>query len=182
MKKRIFLFLLVSIFTINLQAQTEEYNKLILEREDLIKEYNYLKDQNSNFWGKKSKKDLLRIVENLKAIIKKDSEIINNIQEGYVKHNADLTVRTEKMQSERKADTRLISDNITDMKRQVSNLESRDKQRLRRISTLEDQLQEARDKKFEHDQITVLASVLAIIFFGYSVFLKTRKTKNAQRA
>ena len=177
MKYCLFLFLLLLNFNFTVQAQSEEYNQLIREREELIKEYNYLKDQNSNFWGKKSKKDLLRIVDNLKAIIKKDTEIINSIQAGYVKQQADLTVKTEKLQTERKADTRIISENITEMKRQVSSLESRDKMRLRRIATLEDQLQEARDKKFEHDRITVLASLLAIGFFGYVVFLKTRKPK-----
>lgn len=153
-------------------AQDDEYKRLIKEREGLIEEYNYLNAQNSNFWGKKSKKDLLKIVDNLKAIIKIDGDIINNVQASYVKRNADLTVKTEKMQTERKADTRNISDNIIEMKRQVANLEGRDQQRLRKIADLEEELKEVRSAKTEHDLITVFATVVAIFLLIYIIRLR----------
>ncbi|HSI89494.1 MAG TPA: hypothetical protein VK927_00185 [Adhaeribacter sp.] len=186
MKKYCWLIVLVSalILPVKGRAQSDEYYRLTREREELIKEYNYLNEQNSNFWGKKSKKDLMRIIDNLKGIIKKDTEIINTVQASYLKRNADLTVKTEKLQTERKADTRVISDNIHEMKRQLSNLESRDKSRLQRIALLEDQLQEARDKKYEHDRITVLSSLLALTFLSYIIYQKTRKKpkKNVRRS
>jgi CRISPR/Cas system-associated endoribonuclease Cas2 len=162
------------LFSFTLFAQDEEYNQLILQRSELIKEYNYLNAQNSNFWGKKSKKDLMKIIDNLKAIIKIDSDIINNVQANYVKRNADLTVKTEKMQTERKADTRNISDNIFDMKRQVANLESRDQQRLKKISELEEQVKDVRSAKTEHDLITVLASAAALFLLLYIIRLRSK--------
>jgi CRISPR/Cas system-associated endoribonuclease Cas2 len=153
-------------------AQDDEYKRLIKEREELIREYNFLNAQNSNFWGKKSKKDLLKIIDNLKAIIKKDSDIINNVQASYVKRNADLTVKTEKLQTERKADTRNISDNIFEMKRQIANLEGRDQQRLRKISDLEEELKEVRSAKTEHDLITVFATLAALFLLIYIIRLR----------
>src|SRR6188472_4456113 len=110
--KKIFGIAFLLLLGFQVSAQDDEYQRLTKERLELITEYNYLNEQNSNFWGKKSKKDLMKIIDNLKAIIKKDTEIINNVQASYVKRNADLTVKTEKMQTERKADTRNISDNI----------------------------------------------------------------------
>src|SRR6187402_26814 len=104
--KKILSFFSLLLICFNLFAQDDEYKRLVAERSELIKEYNYLNEQNNNFWGKKSKKDLLKIIDNLKAIIKIDSDIINNVQASYVKRNADLTVKTEKIQTERKADTR----------------------------------------------------------------------------
>ncbi|MFC5270125.1 hypothetical protein [Adhaeribacter terreus] len=160
---------LVCLFAL---AQDDEYKRLTTERQELIKEYNYLNAQNSNFWGKKSKKDLMKIIDNLKAIIQKDTEIINNVQASYVKRNADLTVKTEKMQTERKADTRNISDNIFDLKRQVANLETRDQQRLRKIAELEDRVKEVKAAKTEHDIITVFATLTALFLLLYIIRLR----------
>jgi CRISPR/Cas system-associated endoribonuclease Cas2 len=170
--KKILCFFSLLLICFHLFAQDDEYKRLIKERETLIQEYNYLNAQNNNFWGKKSKKDLLKIIDNLKAIIKIDSDIINNVQASYVKRNADLTVKTEKMQTERKADTRIISDNIFEMKRQVANLEGRDQQRLRKISDLEEQLKEVRSAKTEHDLITVFATIVAISLLLYIIRLR----------
>lgn len=175
--KKIFGLTCLLLLSFQLLAQDDEYQRLIKEREGLIVEYNYLNAQNSNFWGKKSKKDLLKIVDNLKAIIKKDTEIINNVQASYVKRNADLTVKTEKLQTERKADTRIISDNIFDMKRQVANLESRDQQRLQQIADLKEQMEEVKAAKTEHDMITVLASAVAIFLLLYIIRLRSKLAK-----
>jgi CRISPR/Cas system-associated endoribonuclease Cas2 len=162
-------------------AQNDEYQRLITERQELIKEYNYLNAQNSNFWGKKSKKDLLKIIDNLKAIIQKDTEIINNVQASYVKRNADLTVKTEKLQSERKADTRNISDNIFELKRQVANLETRDQQRLRKIAELEERVKETKAAKTEHDMITVFTTVVSLFLLLYIIRLRSKTGKKSGR-
>ena len=175
--KKIFGIALLLFFSFQVSAQDDEYQQLTKEREELIGEYNFLNAQNSNFWGKKSKKDLMKIIDNLKAIIKKDTEIINNVQASYVKRNADLTVQTEKLQTERKADTRNISDNIFEMKRQVANLESRDQQRLQKIASLEEEIKEVKTAKTEHDMITVLASLVALFLLLYIIRLRSKLGK-----
>lgn len=174
----LFCFILIAFQT---TAQDDAYQKLILERQELIKEYEYLNAQNSNFWGKKSKKDLMKIIDNLKAIIKKDSEIINNVQASYVKRNADLTVKTEKLQTERKADTRMISENIFEMKRQVANLETRDKQRLQKIKELEESLKEVKSAKTEHDMITVFMTLAALGMLFYIIRLRSKLSHKRAR-
>ena len=175
--KKIFALACLILLSFQLPAQDDEYQRLTKEREGLIGEYNYLNAQNSNFWGKKSKKDLMKIIDNLKAIIKKDTEIINNVQASYVKRNADLMVRTEKMQTERKADTRNISDNIFEMKRQVANLESRDQQRLQKIAELDEKVKEVKAAKTEHDMITVFASLTALFLLIYIIRLRGKLAK-----
>ncbi|KAA9325216.1 hypothetical protein [Adhaeribacter soli] len=180
MKKLLSLCCLL-LLCLQLSAQDDEYQRLVRERQELIKEYEFLNAQNSNFWGKKSKKDLMKIIDNLKAIIKKDTEIINSVQASYVKRNADLTVKTEKLQTERKADTRMISENIFEMKRQVANLETRDKQRLQRIKELEDRLQETKAAKTEHDMITVFATLVALFLLFYVIRLRTKLAQKRGR-
>jgi len=180
--KKLFLFCFL-FFTISLVfAQDDEYQKLVTERQELIKEYNYLNAQNSNFWGKKSKKDLMKIIDNLKGIIKKDTEIINNVQASYVKRNADLTVKTEKLQTERKADTRNISENLTEMKRQLANFQTRDQQRLKKIAALEDRLKETKAAKTEHDIITVFTTIIALLLLFYVIRLRGKLAKKPKRS
>ena len=97
MKK--YLFLLTFLFiTFAGWAQDDEYQTLIKQREGLIVEYNYLNAQNSNFWGKKSKKDLMKIIDNLKAIIKKA---------GLVK-NDDLVINIASMPMKEKGRTNMM--------------------------------------------------------------------------
>src|SRR5688572_775567 len=175
--KKIFGLISFLLLSFQLSAQDDKYQRLTKEREGLIVEYNYLNAQNSNFWGKKSKKDLLKIIDNLKAIIKKDTEIINNVQASYVKRNADLTIKTEKLQTERKADTRNISDNIFEMKRQVANLETRDQQRLQKIAELEEKVKEVKAAKSEHDMITVFTSLAALFLLLYIIRLRGKLAK-----
>jgi CRISPR/Cas system-associated endoribonuclease Cas2 len=179
--KKLLSFCCLLFICFQLSAQDDEYQRLVRERQELIKEYEFLNAQNSNFWGKKSKKDLMKIIDNLKAIIKKDTEIINSVQASYVKRNADLTVKTEKLQTERKADTRMISENIFEMKRQVANLETRDKQRLQKIKELEDRLQETKAAKTEHDMITVFATLVSLFLLFYVIRLRTKLTHKRGR-
>lgn len=177
MKKQVWLFslLLFCAFSGTYAAvQNDEYQTLIKQREELIVEYNYLNAQNSNFWGKKSKKDLLKIIDNLKAIIKKDTEIINNVQASYVKRNADLTVKTEKLQTQTESNKRMIADNLLDMKRELANYQTRDKQRLQQISDLEEKLKETKAAKTEHDLITVCATAVALFLLVYIIRLRSK--------
>ena len=172
--KRIFGLLCFFLLSAPLFAQDDEYQRLIKEREELIVEYNYLNAQNSNFWGKKSKKDLMKIIDNLKAIIKKDTEIINNVQASYVRRNADLTVKTEKLQTQTESNKRMISDNLTEMKRELANYQARDKQRLQKINELEDRLKETKAAKTEHDMITVFATLAALFLLIYIIRLRSK--------
>ena len=179
MRKQFGLLSLLFLFAISatFATQNDEYQRLITERQELIKEYTYLNEQNSNFWGKKSKKDLMKIIDNLKAIIKKDTEIINNVQSSYVKRNADLTVKTEKLETQTESNKRMISDNLLEMKREVANLQARDKQRLQKISDLEESLKETKAAKTEHDMITVFATVVALFLLIYIIRLRSRSSK-----
>ncbi|MDX5436319.1 MAG: hypothetical protein LPK03_03955, partial [Pontibacter sp.] len=83
MKKRLMLITLLCLWFAGAQAQEQEQlpqedklTRLMSEREQLVLEYQYYKQQNSSFWGTQSKKDLLNIIETLKKIINLDSELV----------------------------------------------------------------------------------------------------------
>src|SRR5688572_4271849 len=172
--KKILSFFSLLLICFHLFAQDDEYKRLVAERTELIKEYNYLNEQNSNFWGKKSKKDLMNIIDNLKEIIKKDTDIINSVQASYVKRNADLTVKTEKLTTVTESNKRMISEGMVEMKREISNYRNLDKQRLQKINELEEQNKEIKAAKTEHDMITVFATAVALFLLVYVIRLRSK--------
>ena len=94
MRKKIFLLFLGLLPAVLAWAQDDKLTTLLGEREQLILKYQFYNNQNSNFWGKKSKKDLVQIIQTLKNIINKDSEIIREINTMNLKTRALSTVET----------------------------------------------------------------------------------------
>ncbi|TXK45781.1 hypothetical protein FVR03_11855, partial [Pontibacter qinzhouensis] len=78
------LFFCMSLSGVKAQ-QNERLAALMEEREQLVMEYQFYNQQNSNFWGKKSKADLMNIIETLKKIINKDSELISAVKAASIK-------------------------------------------------------------------------------------------------
>ena len=93
---------------------TTRLSQLLAEREKIHQEYTFLNAQNSNFWGKKSKKDLLKIIDTLKEIIRKDSEIIREVNNESLKRQAQITVEKERIQNQVINDKRVVNDNFYD--------------------------------------------------------------------
>lgn len=58
----------------------DNMSRLLKERDQLYKAYEHYNEQNSSLFGKKSKKDLLNIINTLKEIINKDTEIIREVR------------------------------------------------------------------------------------------------------
>ncbi|NDK54463.1 hypothetical protein [Pontibacter fetidus] len=159
------------------KAQEDKIARLMSEREQLVLEYQYLNQQNNSFWGNKSKKDLLSIVDTLKEIIKKDSELIAAVKEASIKKIAATTVETQRTGKQTIADERQINDRIEGLQSQISSLQSQVKKRERTIKDLEVQVNEADEKRYGKDKvITVLAIVAAILLF-YAIVLQVRLNK-----
>lgn len=151
-----------------------DLQRLLRERENLVKDYTYYNAQNSNFWGKKSKKDLLNIIETLKGIIKKDSEIINRVSALNLKKEAELAVKEQQMET-RVVDTgHAIQERVHQLNQEVESLQNLNKNRQRQIGELESQLQEALQKRYEHDRLTIVAVVAGVLLFGYIIYLQSK--------
>lgn len=70
-------FVLCLLLSVSAQ---DNMTRLLKERDLLYKAYEQYNQQNSSLFGKKSKKDLLNIINTLKEIINKDSDIIREVR------------------------------------------------------------------------------------------------------
>ncbi len=187
MKKLILLaFFCSTLFPAFSQEQAVEaedkLTRLMSDREQLVMEYQYLNQQNNSFWGNKSKKDLLQIIDTLKEIIKKDTELIAAVKEASVKKIAETTVERQRAGNQVQVDQRQINNRISGLQDQVSALQNQLKKRERTITDLELQLTETDDVRYGKDKvIAMLAGFIALLFI-YAIFLQIRlgKLKNAK--
>lgn len=157
--------------------QDEKLTSLMSEREQLILEYQYYSQQNSNFWGKQSKKDLLNIIDTLKEIIRKDSELIAAVKEASVRKIAQSTVENQRVGKQLEQDERLINNQIADLHGQIRTLQSQIKKRDREILDLLEQLGATDEVRYGKDRVIAVMGVTAFVLFLYAVFLQIRLSR-----
>lgn len=81
MQKITFLSIIVLLInSLSIVYAQDKMTRLLKERDELHKAYEHYNEQNSSLFGKKSKKDLLNIINTLKEIINKDTEIIREVR------------------------------------------------------------------------------------------------------
>jgi len=161
-------------------AQESKLSKLISEREQLVLQYQYYNQQNSNFWGKKSKKDLLAIVETLKKIINTDTELIAAVKETSIKKIAENSVKEDRVHRQALQalqDQRLIKDRISNLQNQVAAMENQVNLRERKVKDMEVQLAEREDALYGKDKVITVLAVAAVLFLIYSIILQVRLSK-----
>jgi CRISPR/Cas system-associated endoribonuclease Cas2 len=154
--------------------QPDKLATLMSEREQLILEYQFYNQQNSNFWGKKSKNDLLAIIETLKKIINKDSELIAAVKEASIRKVAESTVEIKREGKITVEDQRNISARMADLQGQINTLQSAVKKRERTIKDLEAQVQETEELRYGKDKVISVLAVAAFVLLLYSIFLQVR--------
>ncbi len=175
MKKKLLAMALFCLWFVSVQArQDDKLTNLMNEREQLVLEYQFYNQQNSNFWGKKSKADLMSIIETLKKIINKDSELISAIKEASIKKVAESTVESQREGKITVEDQRIISSRMADLQSQIKMLQSNMKKRERTIKDLEMQLSETSDLRYGKDKVITVLAVAAFILLLYAVFLQIR--------
>ena len=193
MNKKLVALAFFCLWFVQIQAQQpqqsepeDKLTRLMNEREQLVLQYQYYNQQNSNFWGKKSKKDLIAIIETLKQIINTDSELIRAVKESSIRKIAEHSVKEER--EDRQAlqamqDQRQINDRISNLQNRADALENQIKIRERKIKELEAQLVSARDTRYGKDKVITILAVAAIIFLMYAILLQVKlgKLKAAPR-
>ncbi|MCC9167031.1 hypothetical protein [Pontibacter harenae] len=183
MKNRLLIMAVFCLSVLGAQAQQQEQLKqqeednlteIMSEREQLIMEYQYLNQQNSNFWGKKSKQDLMSIIETLKKIINKDTELVAAVKEATIKRVAASTVDQQRAVKITVEDKRNIDAQINDLKGQIKTLQTNSKKRERIIKDLEAELKGADDIRYGKDKVISVLAVVSFILLLYAVFLQVR--------
>lgn len=184
MKKKLLAFAIFCLWFVSVQAQEpaqeDKLTRLMSEREQLVLQYQYYNQQNSNFWGKKSKNDLIAIIETLKKIINTDTELIGAVKETSIKKIAEHSVKENRVDREALRalqDQRAINDRISNMQNQVAALESQVKIRERKVKDMEVQLAGANEERFGKDKVITILAIAAAIFLLYAILLQIRLNK-----
>ncbi|MCB2410552.1 hypothetical protein [Hymenobacter lucidus] len=149
---------------------------LIKEREALIRQYEEASAQRNAFLADKpSKKDLQEVVDALKGIIRKDTEIVKALKESTIRRTA--TIVAEKTQAERQAsvaqgDQSVTRERFYDLENQIQNLQTRDKQREKKLQDAQATAQEATEARTSRELIAAALAVLSIGLLWYIAKLR----------
>ncbi|WP_266205642.1 hypothetical protein [Pontibacter kalidii] len=183
MMKKLFTLVVLSLWFMGAQAQEtpvpaeDKLSRLMSEREQLILEYQYYKQQNSSFWGTQSKKDLLNIVETLKKIINLDSELVAAVKENSLRQYAQNTVQSKREGKLSLEDQRNFEKQISSLKSEVKTLESTLRKKDREMAELQTQVKASYDLKYGKDKVIAVLAVGAFILLLYAVILQVRLNK-----
>lgn len=163
------------------QIPETRVERLISEREQLVLQYDYLKTQESSFWGNASKEDMRLVIDALKAVLKKDEEIIQAVEQANLETRraaaqraAQLELETRRLNSQVQGDKRVVTDNIYDLKTSLAYAQNLNRRREREITDLKEQLQSADDAKFEHDAVAAVMGLIAIALAVWVFRLRTQ--------
>ena len=175
--KLLSLFLFCLQVTVAYSQDTTRLSQLLAEREKIHQEYIFLNAQNSNFWGKKSKKDLLNIIESLKEIIRKDSEIIREVNTESLKRQAQIKVEKERIQNQVIDDKRVVNDNFYDLKSQLNSLQNRQKVTQKELRIANDKAEALQSSRNKYDLMLVLCMLIILGLLYYIFRLQSRLSK-----
>lgn len=175
--KKLLVMALLCLGITGAKAQEDKLTKLMNEREQLVMEYQYYNQQNSNFWGKKSKNDLLQIIGTLKKIINTDSELIAAVKEATIKQMAASTVESQREGKIVREDQRIIDSRISSLQSQIKMLQTQLKKREREMADLNVQVKESSELRYGKDKVISILAVVAFILLLYAVFLQVRLNK-----
>jgi CRISPR/Cas system-associated endoribonuclease Cas2 len=154
--------------------QQDKLAALLDEREQLSLEYQFLNIQNSNFWGKKSKKDLVQIIQTLKNIINKDSEIIREINTMNLKTRAQTNVETGKIKRQVVDDQRVTMENLHQLKQDLASSQNLHKVKDRELARLREELQEDRRSRQKTDITIAAAGTICLLLLLYIFMLRSK--------
>ncbi|MGV3640354.1 MAG: hypothetical protein ACO1NZ_07545 [Adhaeribacter sp.] len=154
--------------------QSDKLATLLEEREQLTLEYQFYNNQNSNFWGKKSKKDLIQIVETLKNIINKDTEIIREINRSNLSKQALTRVETGKIRRQVVDDQRLNMENLHQLKQDLASQQNLGKVKDRELARLRESLQEMKDGRQQTDLVLAALGAGCLLLLLYIFMLRSR--------
>lgn len=186
MKQRLLsgLFLLITFFA---AAQTPDsapviepspVTRLIQERELLVRQYEAANARrNSLFGNQPSKNDLQEVVESLKGIIRKDTEIVQAVKNDALRRTASIVAEKQQAQQQitvAQTDQSSTQQRFYDLENQIQNLEMRDKQREKKLLDAQANAKEAEDARTSREMLAVALALLCAGLLFYIFRLRQR--------
>lgn len=177
-------FLLITFFA---TAQTPEpvpvvepspVTRLIQERELLVRQYEEANARrNSLFGNQPSKKDLQEVVETLKGIIRKDTEIVQAVKNDALRRTAGIVAEKQQAQQQitvAQTDQSSTQQRFYDLENQIQNLEMRDKQREKKLLDAQAEAAEAEQGRTSRELLAVGLALLSAALLFYIFRLRQR--------
>ncbi|WP_019949482.1 hypothetical protein [Hymenobacter aerophilus] len=156
--------------------------RLIAERQQLVSQYEAANGQRNAFLANKpSKKDLQEVVDALKGIIRKDTELIQAVQAATLRQTAAVVAENQQVKQQvtvAQTDRSSTQQRFHDLENQVLNLQERERQQARKMRDLQATADDATGARTGRE---VLAAALALLAAGLLAYvLKLRGQLSAR--
>lgn len=164
-------------------AAPDPLTPLIQERGRMVDAYEAANAQrNSLFGNKPSKNDLQEVVDVLKAIIRKDTEIVQALKESSIRRTASIVAEKTQAQQQivvARGDQSMTRERFYDLQNQIQNLQERDRQREARLREYQATAEEAAQGRTTRELLAVALAVLsaALLWYIYRLRGQVRPTR-----
>ncbi|TGD80218.1 hypothetical protein [Hymenobacter wooponensis] len=159
--------------------------RLIQEREALIHQYEEANAQRNAFLANKpSKKDLQDVVDALKGIIRKDTEIVRAVQDATQRRTATIVAENQQAKQQvtvAQTDQSSTRQRFYDLENEIANLQLRDKQREKKLQDLQAAEAEATQARTSRELLAAGLALLSIGLLAYVLKLRSRLATPARR-
>ncbi|GAB2785298.1 chromosome segregation ATPase [Hymenobacter luteus] len=166
-------------------AANDPLPRLIQERQQMVQQYEDANAQrNSLFGNKPSKKDLQEVVDALKGIIRKDTEIVRAVQAATLRKTAAVVAENQQAKQQitvAQTDQSSTRQRFYDLENQISNLQLRDKQREKKLQELQATADEASQARTSRELLAAGLAVLCAGLLWYIMRLRGRLATPARR-
>ncbi|MDU0372813.1 hypothetical protein ACFPAF_20605 [Hymenobacter endophyticus] len=159
--------------------------RLIQERQQLVQDYEAANGQRNAFLANKpSKKDLQEVVEALKGIIRKDTEIVRAVQAGTLRKTAAVVAENQQVKqlaTVAQTDQSSTRERFHDLENQIANLQERDRQREKKLQDLQATADEATAARTSRELLAAALAVLSAGLLFYVLKLRGQRSAPAKR-
>lgn len=159
-------------------ATADPMPRLLQERQQLVQEYEAANAQRNAFLANKpSKKDLEEVIDALKGIIRKDTEIVRAVQEATLRKAAAVVAENQQVKQQAtvaQTDQTSTRQRYYDLENQIQNLQERDRQRTKKLQDLQATADEATQARTSRELLIAALAVLSAGLLFYILKLRSR--------
>ncbi|SHM00573.1 hypothetical protein [Hymenobacter psychrotolerans] len=159
--------------------------RLIQERQQMVQQYEAAAAQRNAFLANKpSKKDLQEVIDALKGIIRKDTEIVRAVQAGTLRKTAAVVAENQQVKqlaTVAQTDQSSTRERFHDLENQIANLQERDRQRTKKLQDLQATADEATAARTSRELLAAGLAVLSAGLLVYVLKLRGQHSTTAKR-
>ncbi|SET44090.1 hypothetical protein [Hymenobacter actinosclerus] len=167
---------LLLLLTLLPQQENPTIPRLIAERQQLVSQYEAANGQRNAFLANKpSKKDLQEVVEALKGIIRKDTELIQAVQAATLRQTAAVVAENQQVKQQvtvAQTDQSSTQQRFHDLENQIQNLQERERQHAKKMRDLQATADTATGARTSREVLAATLALLAAALLAYVLKLR----------